>query len=147
MFLKWYKQNYDAVNSPNTVNIPETDDPDLFYRVNFEGTEEYLYLLKSSGFISDTYLETWRDYFKKCDANFLKSKQNDGPPDGFEFDFVLWTQEIGSTLESIDAIVITKTDEKGNTCFVEVDISMRLGFYLTKYNGLWLIDSIENLGY
>jgi len=50
-------------------------------------------------------------------------------------------------LEAIDAIVVTKTNETDTACFVEVDIYMRLGFYLTKYNGLWLIDSIENLGY
>jgi hypothetical protein len=147
-FLKWYKKNFDEISAiPMIDNYSIEYDSTKFYRVNFKGTEAYLSKLKSSGYISERYIKKWRIYFKEHDENFKKNPQNDGPPDGFEFDFVLWTQEIEGTLEAIDQLKVNETNETDNVAFIEIDISMRLGFYLTKYNGKWMIDAIENIGY
>src|ERR1035437_9904288 len=79
-FLKWYKNNYENIYKIETVNnIPSSSNYDStkFYSVNFEGTENYLKYMKSSGYISDKYLDYWRAYFKKCDDDFKKNPVND----------------------------------------------------------------------
>jgi hypothetical protein len=145
-FLIWYRKNYHIISKIRMVdNTFVGDSNEVIYRVDFKQTEEYLSKLKSSTYISDKYVEKWRAYFKKSDEKLKKIKQNDGPPSGFEFDFVLWTQEIDQTLDAIDDIKFTSINENNNTSVIEVDIMMTLRFTLTKFNGKWQIDDIENI--
>jgi hypothetical protein len=145
-FLIWYSKNYNKISKLNLVDneLDETTN-EVYYRVNFQQTEEYLAKLKSSNYISDKYIEKWRAYFKQKDEKFNKNHQTDGPPEGFEFDFVLWTQEINGTLKAIDNIRFTKVEETENTSIVDVDIVMNLRFHLTKQGQAWKIDEIENI--
>ena len=146
-FLKWYRTNYNELNQITLVNNSGTDlDSKKYYSVNFKGTEDYLSRLKGSGVISDKYVDKWRRYFQEREGHFKKNPQKDGPPDGFEFDFILWTQEIDETLEKIDQPKLMEVKESSSSSIVKVDIMMRLGFTLSKSNGKWLIDNIENLG-
>jgi len=148
-FLKWYKKNHSKIHSIELVNNVHWDrenDSTELYSVNFDGTEKYLLTLKSSGFISDLYLNKWREYFKEKEEEFKKYPQFDGPPDGFQFDFVLWTQIVDETLHMIDYykfIEVFESDMKAN---VKIDIMMKLNFSLSKQKEIWLIDDIENLG-
>jgi hypothetical protein len=142
-FLNWYRTDYDSINGFEMVNWRDTT---VAYSVNFEGTEKYLEYLKKSGYISDEYVQRWRGYFKECEENFKKNPQKDGPPEGFEFDFILWTQTIDETLESIDNPRLISKEVKDNEGVVNIDISMRLSFHLKKFEGKWKIDRIENLG-
>jgi hypothetical protein len=145
-FLIWYRKNYRLISKIRLVdNTFVGDSNEVIYRVDFKQTEEYLSKLKSSTYISDKYIEKWRAYFKKSDEKFKKIKQNDGPPFGFEYDFVLWTQEIDQTLDAIDDIEFTSINENNNTSVIEVNIMMILRFTLTKVNGKWQIDDIENI--
>jgi hypothetical protein len=116
------------------------------YSVNFEETEKYLGKLKSSGFISNIYLQKWRKYFKEKGNNLRKNAQYDSPPDGFEFDFVLWTQIIDETLKSIDYYEFIEINELNTHSNVKINIGMKLSFSLTKHADKWLIDDIDNLG-
>ncbi len=144
-FLTWYKLNYDEISKIETINnFTGEYDSTKFYSVNFTGTENYLKKLKSSGYISEKYISTWRKYFLKCEQNFKQNPQNDGPPNGFEFDFVLWTQEIDETLESINNYKILNVNESEKNSVVDIEITMNLEFTLSKINGKWLIDNIEN---
>ena len=146
-FLKWYRKNYNELNQIKLVNNSEADhDSTKYYSVNFKGTEDYLLRLKRNGFISDKYIDKWRRYFQEREENLRKNPQKDGPPDGFEFDFILWTQEIDETLEKIDHPKLIDVKESSTSSIVKVDIMMRIGFTLSKRNGKWLIDNIENLG-
>ena len=145
-FLKWYRENYKKISKIQMVNIPPTEDTNSFYTINVDETERYLTVLKKSGFVSDRYLEQWRDYFKKAGIKLEQNPMNDGPPEGFEFDFVLWTQEIDETLEAINYPKLISCKITKNKAVVKIDILMRLEFKLAKQNGKWLIDDIQNLG-
>jgi hypothetical protein len=146
-FLRWYRANYKQLSQITLVNKSAADhDSTKYYSVNFKGAEDYLSRLKGSGYISDKYIDEWRRYFQEREKNFKKNPQKDGPPDGFEFDFVLWTQEVDETLEKIENPKLIEVKESSTSSIVKVDIMMRLGFTLSKNNGKWLIDNIENLG-
>lgn len=146
-FLNWYKKNYAVVNQIILVNnCGEDFDSTKFYSVNFNATEKYLKLLNSSGFISEIYLQEWRDYFKKQDEYLKKNPQNDGPPYGFEYDLVLLTQEIDVTIDAITNPQIIDVKETNNNSTVKIDIMMKLNFSLSKIKGKWLIGHIDNLG-
>jgi len=146
-FLKWYKNNYENIDKIETVkNMSATNyDSTKFYSVNFEGTENYLKYMKSSGFISDKYLAYWRAYFKKCDDDFKNIPVNDGPPEGFDLDFVLITQETDYAFEKIETAVITKVVIKNNQAEVCLTIDKDWAYkYELTYDGKnWLIDSIN----
>jgi len=145
-FMNWYKSNYDAINKIELVSDDLDSDPPKPYKVDTLGCIAYLKKFQESGFVSSKYLEKWSNYFKDREKYWDANPQFDGPPDGFEYDFVLFTQEIDETLASIKNIQILqieKTDQ--NQISVKVDIaSMRLSFYLSEYDGKWLIDNIVN---
>ena len=145
-FLNWYRENYEKISKIQMVNMPSFKDPNSFYTVNFDEIEEYLIFLKTSGFVSDKYLQQWRDYLKKAGIKLEQDKVNDGPPEGFEFDFVLWTQEIDETLEAINDPKLISSKITRNKAVVKIYILMRLEFKLSKQNGKWRIDDIQNLG-
>lgn len=145
-FLKWHRQNHEKISKIQMVNIPPVENTNSFYTVNVDETERYLTLLKKSGFVSDRYLQQWRDYFKKAGIKLEQNPMNDGPPEGFEFDFVLWTQEIDETLEAINDPKLISSKITQNKAVLKIDILMRLEFKLSKQNGKWRIDDIQNLG-
>jgi len=145
-FLLWYKNNYDAINKVELINNTGMNaDTSKYYSVNFNGTEKYLKMLKSSGYISEKYIEKWRKYFLEHDENFKKIRQNDGPPDGFEYDFVLLTQD--DAFSRIDNPKLIDVKENALSSVVKIDVLVKLKFSLTKNNNKWQIDTIENLGY
>lgn len=94
-FLKWYRKNYTSNLLRNLVNNADANtDTTKPYSVNFKETERYLSDLKSSGFLSEKFLNTWRNYFRECDDYFIQHPQYDGPPDGFNYDLILNTQDV-----------------------------------------------------
>lgn len=142
-FLKWYKNNYDEVNKFELVNNATLEDYDStkYYSVNREQTEAYLEEIKSSGFVSENYINERRKYFEICDSDFKKNPQNDGPPEGFDCDFILRTHDIEEALIAIDnpRIIYSKISE--NKAALKIDlIQSTLTFQLSKTNGIWLID-------
>lgn len=145
-FLQWYKTNYNRLEKIETVNnVPNstTYDSTKFYSVNFKGTEKYLSELKKSGFISEKYLDSWRQYFKKCDEAFTKNPVNDGPPEGFDFDFITWSQEYDDILADIGNTKVLKMNANGNVATVIVELyHFHYEYSLSQHNSLWLIDDI-----
>ena len=143
-FLKWYRANYKEVNSYEWVNYMESmNDSTKYYSVNFAETDKYLEKMKSSTLLSVEYLETRKSHFIQCEKNFQKNPQTDGPPEGFDYDLVLLTQEIDETLSSIEKPIVIKVSESSEKATVNINIYMKLSFTLTKLNGKWLIDKIE----
>lgn len=144
-FLKWYKANYKEVNNYELVNYKESmNDSTKYYSVNFAETDKYLEKLKSSKLLSIEYLETWKSHFIKCEQNFQENPQNDGPPEGFDYDLVILTQEIDETLSSIEKPIVINVSESSEKATVNLKIYMELSFKLTKIDGNWLIDKIEH---
>lgn len=99
-FLAWYKTNLNELDKINLVDLIGSGDT-AQYRVNFTNTEKYIATLKNSGYFSDLYLQRTMNYFKENDSLLLKHKQNDGPPEGFDFDRILYTQEVDAELEHV----------------------------------------------
>jgi len=104
-FLKWYKTNYERISKlqDETVALVGKGTASQ-YRVNFKNVEKYINALRASGYFSELFFQHKRQYFKKADEKLLKTKQNDGPPEGFEYDFILFTQEPEIILDNIDSL-------------------------------------------
>jgi hypothetical protein len=134
-FFKWYFDN--KINVMELTNW--TDEKAKFYRVNFSETEKYLKELQSSGFVSKIYIDNWRGYFKKCDESFLKNKQNEGPPDGFEFDFITNSQEYPEKVLPSDFKLIEIKGQKAKVKYADY-----LVYLLQLEESGWKITGIEN---
>lgn len=144
-FLKWYKTNYKEINQIDLVDYESSiKDSTKFYSLDFKATEKYLLKMKSSGLLSDKYIKDWQKYFLESQKNFEENPQNDGPPEGFDYDLVLLTQEIDETLSSIENPKIIKVTESEESYIVTLNVFMELSFRLSKVNGKWLIDKIEH---
>ena len=147
-FLNWYKDNMHSLGKIELVNNSNntTYDSTKFYTVNFDSTEKYLTAFKKSGFVSGKYIDQWRQYFKRCDDQFKKNPQNDGPATGFEFDFVMWSQDYEEALDNLDKMNFSDKEIKNDHCIVTANFSsgMKIKYWLTLENGKWLIDDIQN---
>jgi hypothetical protein len=142
-FLSWYETNYQQANSFGLVN---QGDSTVFYSVNFEETEKFLAYLKSSGFVSETYLNNFREYFNKAEQTFKAGPVNEGPPENFDYDIVVLTQEPELVFEKKNSPVVLSSDVKKNTAVLNLSIGMQLQFKLSKENSKWLIDQISYFG-
>jgi hypothetical protein len=150
-FYKWYKTKFDYLD--HHLYLVDMDfKKNTPYRINFTKTEEYLSILKSSGFFSDSYISYYRTYFKKIDLTLQKTKQNDGPVDGLDFDSIMHTQEPESYLANLNVIrlkLIYSTDKnaivKMKTTLDPVESFQLL--HLVKVNGKYLIDKITTSWY
>ncbi len=133
-FFKWY---FD--NKINEMELTNWNDPNMkFYRVNFTATENYLKKIQTTGFASKAYIDHWRTYFKKCDEAFLKEKQNDGPPMGFEFDFVTNSQEKPEKVLASDFKLLEIKGTKAR-----VNYGGYLAYLLQLEEGKWKITGID----
>ncbi len=143
-FLKWYRDHMNIQTGLVNNSNGDTHDSTKFYTVNFEATENYLSVLKSTEFISDRYVEKWRGYFKKCDKDFRDNPTNDGPPDGFEYDFIMLSQEYDEDLENLEKSKIVSQSELANNATIRIHFpnGNKLIYILSKYEGHWRIDDI-----
>ncbi|HEX5625284.1 MAG TPA: hypothetical protein VFX48_04640 [Saprospiraceae bacterium] len=138
-FLGWYKTNYDSAISFRWV----TSDAKGYYLVNTENCEAWLKFLAGSGFLSEKYLNDGRRYFEKESANLREHPQNEGPPEGFNMDLVLWTQEPELTLDSIAHLRYHISGPITDSAWVLVENYNPLDFQLKKYPEGWRIEKIS----
>ncbi|HET6991993.1 MAG TPA: hypothetical protein VFJ43_11745 [Bacteroidia bacterium] len=142
-FLIWYKTNYKKISGIEMVNNnPPVDDTLLWYSVNFPATEKWLQLFKESGYVSDEFVTHWRKYFKDCEKDFQKNHAWDGPPDGFDYDFIFNSQEEFPS----DSVIQNATTKSANLTGDRVTISLEIPDFgeLTKKlvkstDGKWLL--------
>jgi|GEM_PF-2021402 hypothetical protein len=144
-FLQWYAIHLPALNKIEMVNTAANGDSTKFYSVNFPGTEKYLSEMSSSGFVSNVYLDSQRAYFKRCNDSLLKNTQNDGPPYGFDYDLVMFSQEYDEDLAHLEKARIKFQEVKGNTATLTLTFSTKqqLQFSLKKKGGKWMIEKID----
>ena len=141
-FLQWYKTHLQAVNRFPLVN-QQAGKP---YSVNLKNGEHYLAYLKSSTLLSDAYLNQWRTYFTERNAGFRLSPQDEGPPDGFEYDLVMLTQDVDKQLTSLKSLKINKVTIVKNKATVALTLLGAYEFRLVRQNDRWLINEILNTG-
>jgi hypothetical protein len=142
-FLSWYKDNYNKSAGFRLVGTNKNG----YYFVDKKVCKKYLKHIKSSGFISDIYTERWQQYFSEMAQKFKENPQNEGPPEGFDYDLISGTQEpelFYSPSENLK-LSITKL-EKYKVVIRTIDI-WEHQFTLSKSKGEWKIDDIEILGY
>ncbi|MEI6487912.1 MAG: hypothetical protein WCP52_03060 [Bacteroidota bacterium] len=147
--LKWYNANMSTIGRINMVNNNGNAvvDSTKLYSVNFDSTEKYLSALKVSGFFSEKYLQLWRTNFKQYDEEFKTTPQYDGPPEAFDYDLIMCSQEYDEDLKNLDkAKVISQKSEENTTKLVfQFPSQMKLEYTLTKNLNKWEIDEIKNV--
>lgn len=145
-FFKWYKTKFEYLDHqifPVDMDF-KSNKP---YRINFKETENYLSFLKSSGFFSDEYIINNRSYFKAIDEKLKKTKQNDGPVDGLDYDIVINSQEPEVILEDLNGFKFTVV--RSSNDYVAVKITTKFNqntysIYTLKKNGSkYLINKID----
>ncbi len=143
-FLKWYKNNDARLNSIPLIKggAPDTTS---FYSVDFTQIEKYLNELKKSGFLSDKYLNDLRSYFKNLNDSLKKYPQNDGPPFGFDLDFIMKAQDYTDIMDDLDSLKISTKKIENNHATVIIDRlpPMKMVYSLSKKVNDWLIDTFE----
>jgi hypothetical protein len=136
-FLYWYRNNIDRLNKIQLVD----QSPGKPYSVNKTNVAKYLVELKKSGFLGKKFLKSIEHYIDICDANLLKIKQTEGPPEGFDMDMVLLMQDYESDFKLLDkakASSLTKTKIKFT--FASENF---LVFRMAQIKGKWFVESIE----
>jgi hypothetical protein len=139
-FLQWYKAHLRAVNRFPLVN-QQAGKP---YSVNVNNGERYLTLLKTSHLLTDTYLSEWRTYFRERNEGFRLSPQDEGPPNGFEYDLVMLTQDVDKQLAALKSLKVNSVRVVKNKATVVLTLLDAYEFRLVRQNGRWLINEILN---
>lgn len=149
-FYRWYQTKFDYIDHHLYLVDMDLKNPKP-YRINFKKTEEYLSILKSSGFFSDSYINYYRQYFKEIDDTLKKTKQDDGTVDGLDYDLIMNSQEPESYLKNLNVIRLTIVSSTAENAVVKMKTTLdpvesyQL-LYLTKVNGKFLIDKIKHHG-
>ncbi len=141
-FLAWYKSNYLRLYE----YLLTYSDSNKNYRVNKINSEKYLKEIQSTGFVSKEFIRLWREYINSQDEKFKMNPQNEGPPEGFDFDLMLNTQEPEEVLNKIPQIEYKLIEVKNNTSIVHADTKMKDWIYvieLIKIRDKWYIDYIS----
>lgn len=99
-FLKWYKVN---LNKANSFPFLIKDSADNFM-INKTACADYLNFLKTSKCISKKYIEYWKVYFDDKAIELRDHPIQSDIPEGFDFDFILITQEPELVLNQIGKI-------------------------------------------
>lgn len=134
---KFFRFYFD--NKLNEFELTNWNEPNLkSYRVNFTATEKYLTKLRTSGCVSKVYIEHWRNYFNNCDKTFLKKPQNEGPPAGFEFDFITNSQENPEKIQPSDFKLIEISGTNAKVSYMEY-----LVYSLVFEDSGWKIEGVE----
>ena len=100
--------------------------------------------LRSSGCLSEAYLQDLKDYLVLCNKRLQKYPQNDGPPDGLDFDLVMKSQDYEHVWDSLStAKVIGKRIDGGNAG-IEIRFASfaKEKYFLSLHGQNWQIDSI-----
>lgn len=144
-FLKWHKVYH--------LNDPEPKRYDLIkdlavskklkkQRVDKVGVERYLNFFRSSGFLSDIYINNLRGYFYGIDKSLLKNPVIDIESivkiDGLDLDFILQTFEPELILDHIDDGKLEELLILENKAIAKFNISQtytKMLFTLTKEKG------------
>jgi hypothetical protein len=71
----------------------------------------------------------------------------EGPPEGFEFDLVLITQEPELVLNAIDEKQFSVTENNGTKAVLQMGGEDGYDFDMEKINGRWMIAYIATMNY
>lgn len=145
-FLYWYKTHSENLNSISVVKYPSENDTLGYYRINFDSTKKYISLLENGGFFSPKFLDNINKRFEVANNLYKKTKQNDGPPEGLEYDYFMKSQDFDLNSDSIISsakIPFIKINNNQAIVVISFDKNGKLKYTLEKINNRWLLDDIE----
>lgn len=144
-FLKWYKDNEDRIGQ---IPIIKGGYPDTImnYSFDFIATKKYLNELKKSGYVSNMFIEDLQKRFIKGEEYLKKHPVNDGPIQGFEADLIMKSQDYMDVWSNLDNAKILEKEFNNDKAYIKLQFigNYKTKYYLTKENGFWLLDNIEN---
>ncbi len=142
-FIHWYQEHYAMVNQVKFLARDKSSN----YQVNLSECSQYLKNLESSGLISPDYLKEWNKYFESKAVYLKENPVSEGPPEGFEFDLVLITQEPELVWNAIDSLTIEvkMTSDQKAVATILGDFAYEID--MSKLNGVWKIDYISTMNY
>jgi hypothetical protein len=150
-FLKWYNTNFDTIYKFETIKggaLEQSKNPTNYY-VDFKVVDEYIDYFRKSGFFTNDFLNQYKNIFVEGEKQFKKEPQNDGPPEGFDFDYFMMTQDdFTADLKNVDQLKFDskKIDDQTATVIFEFKNSlMKYKYTLKSKEGKWQIDKIENI--
>lgn len=141
-FIDWYRTHYRDLYTYQMTYTDSTGN----YRVNIKDCKKYFESLKSSGCISDEYVRLWSEYCISKNESFLISPQNEGPPEGFDMDLVLLTQEPEEIFKIYKTMKYTIVEENQDSSVILGDTGWPDWVYvfeLSHIQGRWYIDYIS----
>ena len=145
-FLIWYKNNYDQLNKFDMVKGGY--ESDSYYYVDMNECRRYLNMFKASGYVSDKFINDWMGYFIEYQQYFKENKIDDGPPDGFDYDLILLTQETESLLKSVPYQMIIEETKRSDTKHTAVTVNLCFTVLIFELSlndkGKWQLDKISN---
>lgn len=148
-FLHWYKNNENKIETVRIIkglNENEEKKGDSLARIDMDAVDVYLFNLKKSNFVSQSYLNNIRYYYQEIADTLKKYPLVDyfGPIGGLEADLILGF-EPEETLDYINKGVFTRIYMVGDKAIAQFDIFNHdhLIFTLSKVEEKWLIDDLE----
>jgi len=141
-FLNWYN---DHLNEFQNINFIKTSNDG--YKIDSISVEKFLMKLKSSDLVSDNYIQWFKIYFKKCNDNFKKTKQNDGPPLGLDADLIMWSNsDYEKELLNLDKVQITEEYINNEKARIKLKFigGREITYFLLKTDK-WYIEEIRNI--
>ena len=152
-FLKAYKKsNYDShfgYKKELITNVAFVkNDTVTYYRVNFKNAEEFYKVLEKTNYFSMEFIEAMRQNFKENDNFMLKDPANDGPPYGFDYDWILSTQEPELYLQNwakIKVVSEKKMIPKYQEVVLQFEYGNKLQFLMKKEDFIWKICTIKSI--
>lgn len=107
-FLSWYQQAHERIGAISLVAMDPADTSSC-YRVQFDSVAVYQAALRASGYFSERMLQDQLAYFRQVDEGMARTRQQDGPPEGLEYDLLLYTQEDNELLSQLQAVKVKRS--------------------------------------
>jgi hypothetical protein len=141
-FYQWYDHNIK--DRSKDVDFTKVSGKHLV--LDFPLLEKYLSNIKSSGFVSDDFLENDRTYYRACEKIWKTEEYEDAPQTGMDADkyFCAQDYELDYWVKSPVRVTIGDTDVATATLYGQyVGDLKEMNFELKKENGKWLLTNIE----
>jgi hypothetical protein len=147
-FLQWYKKN---IRKANSFGMIDYDTKGLAY-VKTKACQDYLSFIKTSKQVSSKYIGYWKKYFEDEAQKIKKDKlTKDDVPEGFDFDFVLITQEPEIILDSIGKLDFKLVSLNSKNAVMEISLPgneyIKYEFEMQRTPNGWMIDYISTANF
>jgi hypothetical protein len=149
-FVEWYAGKMDSLSAIHLVSLDASKPDSLEHFVaDYKAIDQWLAMVQRSHKVSPAYLAYWRTHCYNY-ADTLRLAARGGPPYGFDYEFLMLSQEPDTRAAELKAGTFTVAGQSGNRARVQARGPQHEGwregldFSLSQYPDRgWLIDSIR----